>query len=123
MSKTKNYLEVNRETEKLLYRVCTELKNNNGKSIIEDSDSNGSRWYELATTISKRGGHLIDKKLLLPPLRNRNRKYFYLGVINTYPDVKIIEVPIGNNKSRFHLFKNQEKYESFLSLHKIYNSY
>lgn len=107
MPHKKNYLDVNRETEKEFYRICRDLSLT-GKSIIETHDNNTDRWCNVSRKIGVRGKPLIDREepLLLPPLRSRNIRHRDIGVIITAPNVQVIEEQRGK-KSRFRFFKNK----------------
>lgn len=106
MPKYKNYLEVDKIKEPNLLRICKDLEIQ-GKSIIQEHNNELDRWCSLSRTIGVRGKPLIQKKLLLPPLRSSNIQHRNMGVINTYPGVQIKHKKIGNNKIRFHFFKKK----------------
>lgn len=98
----KNYLEVERETEPELYRICKELEEN-GKSAIKTYIDT---YESVSRTFGRRAKPLIEHNppLLFPIGRTLKCRKNSLALIQTPNNVDVIEKK-GEKKSFFHFTK------------------
>jgi len=100
----KNYLEVQRETEKRFYRICKELETN-GESKIENAMN--PEWHSTLKKLGVRGKSLIELNLLEPIWSNRHKDHVEERLIRIPKDVVIKEVK-GNKKSIFPFIRKKK---------------
>lgn len=93
----KNYLEVERETEKRFYRICKELQLN-GESKIENAMT--PEWHSTLKKLGIRAKPLIDADLIEPIWKTTKRGKQEQRLIRIPRGVIITEVK-GKKKSIF----------------------
>lgn len=93
----KNYLEVERETEKRLYRICKELEQH-GESQIDNAMT--PEWHSTLKKLGIRAKPLVDAKLLEPIWKTTNKNNIEKRLIRIPKGVVIEEIK-GNKKSFF----------------------
>lgn len=93
----KNYLEVERETEKRFYRICKELQLN-GESKIENAMT--PEWHGTLKKFGIRAKPLIDADLIEPIWKTTHRNHIEERLIRIKKDVIVTEKK-GNKKSIF----------------------
>lgn len=97
-----NYIDVEREEEKRLYRIMKELEEM-GESKIENYNK---EWDSAMRRIGITGKPLLEADLIEPIWRTRNRKNFEKRLIRTTPGTKVTEQK-GKKESRF-LFRKKK---------------
>ena len=101
-----NYIEVEREKEKRLYRICNELRIQ-GESYIEDAGS--PEWQSTNRKFGIRGKPLIEEELLEPIWRgDYHSKYPNRRLIRVPKNVDVVE-RLKGKKSHFHFYKRKNK--------------
>jgi len=99
----KNYLEVERETEKRFYRICKELELN-GESKIENAMT--PEWHSTLRKLGIQAKPLISADLLEPIWKTTNRNKCEQRLIRVPKDV-VIKEKKGNKKSIFPFIRKQ----------------
>lgn len=100
----KNYLEVDRVEDTLLYRICSDLKIH-GKSIVETKEDWGSTSRKFGVRIKPLiNKNKPDESFIYPIGRTKNNRKFSIALIQTPNDVVVMERKINERISRF-IFK------------------